>query len=108
MSKEHTYFTKGMHCASCEVLIEKKLLEIQGVTSVEASTSNGKVVVEYDGEKPRIHHLNGIFKKDNYTFFENQYKAKEENQNKPANPTLIAFNIAIIIVVAFLLLDKMG
>ena len=112
MSKEHTYFTKGMHCASCEVLIEKKLLEIQGVTSVEASTNNGKVVVEYEGEKPSINALNNIFKKDNYTFFENRYKEKEAvkgiGERKPANATLVAFNIAIIIVVAFLLLDKMG
>ena len=112
MVKEHTYFTKGMHCASCEVLIEKKLLEVPGVRSVEASTNNGKVTVEYEGEKPSISILNDIFKKDHYTFFENQYKATEMaaqiHQNKPANATLVAFNIAIFIVIAFLLLDRVG
>lgn len=112
MSKEHIYFTKGMHCASCEILIEKKLLEIPGVKSVEATTSNGKVVVEYEGEKPNTNRLNDIFRKDKYTFFENEYKAKEnqiENNNgKPANATLVAFNIALFIVIAFLFLDRMG
>ncbi len=28
--REKTYFVKGMHCASCEILIEKKLLELKG------------------------------------------------------------------------------
>src|SRR3989338_8108010 len=34
--REHLYFVKGMHCASCEIIIEKKLLAIRGVKSVEA------------------------------------------------------------------------
>lgn len=112
MAKEHVYSTKGMHCASCEVLIEKKLLEIPGIKSVEASTNNGKVLVEYEGEKPDVNMLNGIFKKDNYTFFDNEYRAreaaKEVNESKPANPTLVAFNIAIAIVIVFLFLNRIG
>ena len=59
---EHSYFVKGMHCASCEILIEKKLLKIPGIKSVEAS-SNGGVTIEYEGEKPSIENLNTIFQK---------------------------------------------
>ena len=108
MAKEHTYYVKGMHCASCEVLIEKKLLEIPGVTSVNASTNRQEVTIEYKGEKPNVHALDHIFKKDNYTFSENQHQEKKDGRNSPANPTLVAFNIAIIIVIAFLLLEGMG
>lgn len=25
-TKEHIYYVKGMHCASCEILIEKKII----------------------------------------------------------------------------------
>src|SRR3989344_2537280 len=39
--REITYYVKGMHCASCEVLIENKLLKTDGVKSVEASTARG-------------------------------------------------------------------
>ncbi len=108
MNKEHTYFAKGMHCASCEILIEKKLLEIPGVKSVEAKTSNGQVIVEYEGEKPSSEKLNGIFKKDNYTFFENEYKIKEKKVENTLNPTLLAFVIVLFMVIAFLILDRMG
>ena len=52
--QEKTYYVKGMHCAACEVLIEKKLLEIPGVKSVQASTDKGRALVEYDGQQLRF------------------------------------------------------
>ncbi|MEK7664200.1 MAG: sulfite exporter TauE/SafE family protein [Patescibacteria group bacterium] len=112
MSKEHTYYIKGMHCASCEILIEKKLLEIPEVKSVEASTNSGKATIEYEGERPNVETLNHIFQKDNYSFFNNEYEAKKfdgvNKKEKLANKTLVAFNIAIFIIIAFLLLDRIG
>ncbi len=106
--KEQTYFAKGMHCAACEILIEKKLLKIEGVASVEASTSNGKVTIEYEAQKPNIEALNIIFKKDNYTFFENQPAITGDTKKEAMNPTLLGFTITAIIIVLFLLLDKAG
>lgn len=110
MAKEHKYKVKGMHCASCEIIIEKKLLEIPNIKSVDASTSNGEVLVEYEGDKPNPEKLSKIFKEENYTFSdlnEKQEEKKQDNSNK-ANSTLVAFNIAIFVIIGFLLLDKMG
>ena len=108
---EHTYFVKGMHCAACEILVEKKLLEITGIKSVEVSTANGKAIIEYDNEKPSIETLNTIFKENNYSFFNNAYETKTELQNstneKPLSKTLIAFTISLCIVVVFLFLEKL-
>ena len=64
--KEHIYQIKGMHCASCEILIEKNILELDGVRSVEASTSRGQVVIEYEKEMPSQKKLNEMFLKENY------------------------------------------
>ena len=109
MSQEHIYSVKGMHCAACEVLIEKKLLEIPGVKAVDASTADGKATVEYEGEKPTINVLNDIFRKDSYTFFENQLIKEEiSGKSSSANHTLFGFAIAAVIIMAFLLLDKLG
>jgi len=104
--KEHVYQVKGMHCASCEILIEKKLLDLPNVKAVDASTSEGKVVVEYEGDRPSPHRLSELFKQENYTFFDEQNIA--EKTGKKSNTTLIAFNIAIFIIIAFLILDKAG
>src|SRR3989344_3196870 len=108
--REQTYYIKGMHCVACEVLIEKKLLEIPGVKAVDASLADGKATIEYEGQMPGIDALNSIFRKDNYTFFENQFTSKENASENAdlVNPTLFGFAIAIGIIMVFLLLDRLG
>ena len=115
MAKEHIYKVEGMHCASCEILIEKKLLDLPGIKSVDASTGKGEVVIEYQGERPNPERLSKIFKEENYNFSDlaspkpsgGEAKAGVGGANK-ASPTLVAFNIAIFIIIAFLILDKIG
>ena len=105
--QEKTYYVKGMHCASCEVLIEKKLLEIPGVTSVDASTAKGQATIEYDQQMPAPQQLNEIFKQDNYTFFANENDVgRVQKEVTSVNKTVIALSIAMGIVMVFLLLDK--
>lgn len=110
--KEHIYKVEGMHCASCEILIEKKLLEIQNIKSVDASTSNGQVVVEFEGDRPNPERLSKIFKEENYKFSDlaspKSVKTEVGSTGKKSNATLVAFNIAIFVIVAFLILQKMG
>jgi sulfite exporter TauE/SafE/copper chaperone CopZ/plastocyanin len=76
---EFVYYVKGMHCASCELLIEKELLKIKNIRSVEASVSKGTVRIVYQGERPKIQRLNSIFKKYGYTFFEKPIKLEKTN-----------------------------
>ena len=103
-----------MHCASCEILIEKKLLDLPNIKSVDASTTKGEVIIEYDGDRPNPERLNKLFNEENYTFSDlnntaktNKSEEKKEQANG-ANPTLAAFNIAIFIIIGFLILDKLG
>jgi sulfite exporter TauE/SafE/copper chaperone CopZ/plastocyanin len=77
--EEFVYYVKGMHCASCELLIEKELLKIKNIRSVEASASKGTVRIVYQGERPKIQRLNSIFKKYGYTFFEKPIKLEKTN-----------------------------
>ena len=102
--KEYTYYVRGMHCASCEVLIEKKLLEQKGIKAVEASVSKGRVSIEYMGEKPSAEELNQIFRKENYVFSD---KAVAENNHK-VKETLIVIGTALLMIVIFLYLNKLG
>ena len=110
--KEHIYKVEGMHCASCEILIEKKLLDLPNIKSVDASTASGEVVVEHEGDAPSLNRLNEVFKQENYTFSDvaspKSAITKAGSTNKKMNATLVAFDIAIIIIIAFLVLDKLG
>ena len=102
--KEHTYFVKGMHCSSCEILTEKQIIEIPNVQSVDSSTPKGEVRIEYEGERPSPDKLNQMFKKAGYTFSDQPAKDSKESKGS----FLSSFIIAAIIIGAFLLLSKTG
>jgi sulfite exporter TauE/SafE/copper chaperone CopZ len=112
MAKQHTYKVSGMHCASCEILVEKKLLEIDGIKSIDASTSNGQVVINYEGELPDLHKINNLFKKEGYFFSDVGSELgighKASEGKKVLNKTFLAFDIALFFIVVFLLLEKVG
>ncbi len=102
--REQTYFVSGMHCASCEVLIEKKLLELEGIKSIEASTSKGEVLIEYEGERPTLERLNEILKKEGYIFSDqpreviNGFKPKE---------FFITLGVGLLMITGFIGLNKL-
>src|SRR3989338_3544210 len=102
--REITYYVKGMHCASCEVLIENKLLKTDGVKSVEASTARGTVMIENTDRKPTAHGLSKAFKEEGYSFFDHPVQVTE-NASGGAAKTIV---IAAAIIAAFIALNKFG
>jgi sulfite exporter TauE/SafE/copper chaperone CopZ len=78
--KEKIYYVKGMHCASCEILLEKELLKFENIKFVDASTSEGAVRIGYLNKEPDVKELNNFFKKYGYTFFEKPFDLKEEDK----------------------------
>ena len=55
----------GMHCASCEVLIERKFRRVAGVKKVQVSCHNGKAELICSAD-PNIHELDSMVKGDGY------------------------------------------
>ncbi|MCX6826432.1 MAG: sulfite exporter TauE/SafE family protein [candidate division Zixibacteria bacterium] len=103
--KEKIFFVYGMHCASCEVLIEKKVLKIKGVKFAQADTVKGELIIEYEGQEPKIDLLNSLFRKENYRFSEQQIK----NQGKESPKSIIgALIIAGVLILIFYLLSRSG
>lgn len=76
--KETIYYISGMHCASCELLVEKRLLKEKDVKSVDASLGNGLVRIEHYGKVPSVHKLNQWFLGDGYTFSTEKSEKKKE------------------------------
>lgn len=103
--KEHTYFVKGMHCSSCELLIEKKLLKEKNIRSVEAKTGKGEVVVEYEKEAPKAEVLSGIFKDENYLFSNTPFKSVPESESRD----LVFITVAgLLLISVFIGLNRLG
>jgi sulfite exporter TauE/SafE/copper chaperone CopZ/plastocyanin len=104
--KEHIYYVRGMHCASCEVLIEKKLLESGNIESVEASTAKGEVLIEYEGERPTPERLNEIFKREGYIF--SDLPRRSEAKAGQSKEFFITLGLGLLIIIGFIGLNKSG
>lgn len=51
-SKSIKLFIRGMHCRSCELLVEEKLKEIAHIKSADISYKTGAVILHYDDKIP--------------------------------------------------------
>ncbi len=75
-----TIYVEGMHCASCELLIEKTIEENLGVVEVDASLEKGQVKIVSEGnDLVNIKKLNQDFKDAGYKFSDKQFP-KENNK----------------------------
>ncbi|MEI7497767.1 MAG: sulfite exporter TauE/SafE family protein [Candidatus Falkowbacteria bacterium] len=96
---------KGMHCRSCEILIEEKLKEISHVKKVEVDYKVGEAVVYYDGQAPDNHSLNKAIVEAGYKVGEPDKLPLLTNDKKEYVSLGIAF---LILMVVYLLLKILG
>ena len=104
-NKEAVFYVKGMHCASCELNIERKLLELENVKSVEASLNKGEVVVEYEREKPNAKNISGLFAKERYVFSEQPIVLSQKFSFKDLTIILMVFALASL---GLIFINKLG
>jgi sulfite exporter TauE/SafE/plastocyanin domain-containing protein/copper chaperone CopZ len=57
---------KGMHCRSCEILIEDRLKEIKHVKSADLNYKTGEAIIYYNGEAPLTSELNNAIEETGY------------------------------------------
>ena len=73
---------KGMHCASCSVLIDKLLKKQDGVISVQTSYGNEKTAIEYDEKKISLEKIDEFINKLGYDLIrpDEQGESAEEEE----------------------------
>lgn len=100
------YYIKGIHCASCEIFIEKELSSNQKVRSFKLFSGKGEVEIDFDGEPALlIGELNRLFSGQGYIFSDKPFE--QDIQGNKRN-YLVAFSIALPIIAVFLFLNKTG
>ncbi|NSW76415.1 MAG: sulfite exporter TauE/SafE family protein [Candidatus Atribacteria bacterium] len=98
------YLVKGMHCPSCELLIEEKLRSVKAVSSARASQITGKVVIVYKDKPLTLRELNELFQEEGYKFVK---ELPEGNQNK-WKEFCLSSGIASLAIVLFLTWQRLG
>ena len=68
MNTPQTYKIKGMHCASCAVIIEKALKKEDGVDFVEVNYGTEAAKISFDKEKTSLSKLSEKIKPYGYSF----------------------------------------
>ncbi|HBB64427.1 MAG: heavy metal transport/detoxification protein [candidate division WS6 bacterium GW2011_GWC1_33_20] len=99
MSNTKELYVTGMHCKSCEVLIENKLNKIDGLKDVKADLNSNKVSFRTEqSNKEIIKEINDVIKQHGYTVQEQQLKNKVDYKEF-VYALLIATGISTIFVV---------
>ena len=94
-----------MHCAACEILLEKTLIKEKSVEMVDASLSDNSITIQHQAEDHlSLSYLNKLFKKDGYTFSSTPAANTAKSQTSPMSSLLTG----VILIVAFLFLNKSG
>lgn len=110
--KQCELFVDGMHCASCEVLIEKKLLKMEGIESVDASSKDNRVRVVYkDGQKPEAWRINHEFESYGYKFSTKKFKKDNspmiqffEDGSVKINKSKLKNRLGVLVIVVSLII----
>lgn len=99
------YYVQGMHCSTCEILIDQDIRSFSESFNVNVSLAKSYVVIESTAseELPNIDHLNEHFKELGYTFHQNRPK---ENLTKSDVFKLLA--LGALFVLLFFSLERSG
>jgi len=68
-----TYHITGMHCPSCDVIVKRKLLKVQGVQDVVVDRAK-EIVDVYCDSHIRLTDLNTVFEGTEYALFDERQK----------------------------------
>ena len=72
----------GMDCASCVLVIEKKLNEIQGIKEAKANYLLGRVSVTYDPEKVLVSKIEEAIERLGYRISYKKYPSIKEKLSR--------------------------
>lgn len=104
--KKEKYCVQGMHCKSCEIYIQSKLENIEGITNIK--TDSQKQSLSFNSKKginskKILNDINKEIRNDGYTIVK---ELKEENTNY--TDVFIAFLIATLLILLFWSVQKVG
>lgn len=104
---------KGMHCASCSVLIDKLLIKQPGVISVKTNYGSEKTAVEFDESKINLVQIDGFINKLGYDLIrpDEEGATLEEDEKDDAlhiqqarRKVVVAFILAAPIIIYYMLI----
>ncbi|MCH7605027.1 copper-translocating P-type ATPase [Patescibacteria group bacterium] len=106
---------KGMHCASCSILIDKLLEKQEGIKAIQTNYGNEKTAIEYDEKKISLEKIDELIGKLGYDLIRpdeqgdtaEEEEAKEERRIKVARRRVIAAAVLAFPIILYYMLIHM-
>jgi sulfite exporter TauE/SafE/copper chaperone CopZ len=99
-------YIKGMHCVSCEKLLDNELLNIPNVLHVRADRKRGVVELDYDKVKPEFSKIKEIVEKFGYVATEQKSTPVEKAKKGSWEAWFWAIVFVVLIILAFQLFQE--
>ncbi len=88
---------KGMHCASCSTVITKKILNLDGVKSIDVNYATEKASIIFDDGKVSIDQMNKEVEKLGYSMAVFNEKTSNKELKKEKIKVLFVFYISLVV-----------
>ncbi|MFA6515150.1 MAG: heavy metal translocating P-type ATPase [Candidatus Paceibacterota bacterium] len=72
---------KGMHCASCSLIISKKLSKLDGIKNIDVNFATEKANIDFDMDKVNLEKMNNEIEKLGYTILDGTDISKESGMS---------------------------
>lgn len=97
----------GMHCAACEVLIERNFKKVPGVEHVNVNHATGKAEVQYS-KAPDLHALQAVVQEHGYTVssWADRHRVARELQHKNTKRDYYELGAVLLVLMAAYLILK--
>jgi len=103
MSKDMKILIDGMTCSSCEILLERKLKKIKGVSKVNVNHSKGSAILKYSKNKPNLSQISSIIENAGYIL--TTQKGRKESISRKKHFMELG-GVFVIVLALFLLLGS--
>ncbi len=88
---------KGMHCRSCEILVEEELKNLKNVSSVDVSHKTGDAKIFYDNDVPNKNDIEKLIVKSGYSVGRDGKLSWINNNAKDYQNLGVAFLILMLV-----------
>lgn len=101
-------YIKGMHCVSCEKLLDDELMNVPGAMRVRADRKKGIVEFDYAEIEPDFSSIKEVVEKFGYTARESEFQFRKSKNKNSRSDWLWAFIFFALIVVGYRFFENLG
>jgi uncharacterized protein len=106
--KKIRYHVTGLHCASCELIIEKNITRLPGIQGVKFNSAKNQLEISFLDQPPQPSQLNKIFAQQGYSFstVSSKHHSEATYPSISSKTFWLSLVIAALVILVFYLVSR--